>query len=94
MNVCMTDRVYVPPETLVTSVGGESVILSLKNECYYGLDDVGTRMWTALGSTDSIQAACDQLLGEYEIGEERLRADLIHLILELVKHGLVEVRSA
>lgn len=84
-------RVIVPPDVLTNSVDGQSVLLHLQNECYYGLDDVGTRMWTTLTTASSIQQAYETLLSEYDVDRDLLRNDLSHLLEKLVEHGLVEV---
>lgn len=43
-----TQKVSVPEDTLMRELEGESVLLNLTNEKYYGLNKVGTRMWNAL----------------------------------------------
>jgi hypothetical protein len=72
-------------------IEGESVLLNLNSERYYGLDKVGTRIWTALGSTPSIQEAYDALLDEYDVAPEVLREDMKELIGQLVENGLLEL---
>jgi hypothetical protein len=44
------------------------VLLNLKSENYFGRDPVGTRMWTLLATSDSIQSAYEALLDEYDVG--------------------------
>jgi hypothetical protein len=91
MTISFEARVSIPPDILVSELAGESVILNLNSECYFGLDQVGTRMWTALTNSESIQAAYDGLLAEYEVGEEQLRHDLTDLLGKLLEQGLLEV---
>jgi hypothetical protein len=67
--------------------------LNLDNERYYGLNDVGTRMLTVLTSSDSIDAAYNSLLDEYQVEAEVLRRDLISTIEQLADQGLVEIVS-
>ncbi len=76
MPISFDQNVRVTPDTLINIVGEESVLLNLKSESYYGLDEVGTRMWTALTTSDSIEAAYEMLLAEYHIGAEVLQTDL------------------
>jgi len=83
--------VSVPPDILISELSGESVILNLKSECYFGLDEMGTRMWTALTTAESVQAAYERLLAEYDVSEEQLKQDLIDLVGKLTEQGLVEV---
>jgi len=88
-NVPFTARISVPDGVLMRDLDGESVVLNVQTERYYGLDAVGTRMWTVLSSADSIQAAFDTLLGEYEVEATQLHADLEKFVGELADHGLL-----
>src|SRR5262249_17168187 len=91
MTIRTTKRVVVPPDVLINVIDGESVLLNLKTESYFGLDDVGTRMWQALTGSESIQAACERLLSEFEVERPQLEQDLEALIKKLVEHGLVDL---
>lgn len=93
MKIPFESRVSVKPEVLMQEIGGESVILNLASERYYGLDDVGTRMWVALTTHESIQAAYESLLAEYDVEPETLRDDLQGLIEKLIENGLVEINA-
>lgn len=84
-------RVTVPGHVLVQELDGEAVLLNIKNETYYGLDQVGLRMWQALTSSPSIQDAYDALLEEYEVLPGQLQHDLDELLGRLVGQGLVVV---
>jgi hypothetical protein len=50
-------------------------------------------MWTALTTAESLQAACDNLLAEYDVEGERLQQDLQDLVKKLVEHGLMEIHG-
>ncbi|HEX5734962.1 MAG TPA: PqqD family protein [Blastocatellia bacterium] len=75
----------------MSALAGESVLLNLKSEKYFGLDEMGTRMWGALTSSRSIQEAYEILLAEYDVEAERLRRDLSDLIEKLAEQGLIDV---
>jgi hypothetical protein len=68
-------------------------MMNLKSENYFGLDQVGTRMWTLMTTSDSIQSAYEVLLDEYDVGADRLREDMRYLIEKLIANGLVEVAA-
>ena len=67
------------------------MILNLENERYYGLDDVGTRFLSVLTTSETIEAAYETLVKEYDVESEVLRQDLIELIENLSKQGLISV---
>jgi len=89
MTISFSDRVRVPDDVLISNLQQESVILNLDSERYYGLDDVGTRFLTALNTSDSIEAAYEMLRGEYNVEAHVLRDDLLELIENLLKQGIL-----
>lgn len=91
MSLSFATKITTPAHVLVREVEGESVLLDLERETYYGLDTVGTRMYSALAAADSIEEAYAQLLDEYDVDPETLRADMAALIDDLVRQGLVEL---
>jgi hypothetical protein len=87
-------RVLRRPEVLVNELEGECVILNLTTERYFGLDEVGTSMWSALMVRESIEAAYLSLLDEFDVDKDLLRKDMITLIDQLITHELVEIKAA
>jgi hypothetical protein len=86
-------RVSVPADVLIQELQGESVLLNVGTGRYFGLDEVGTRMWAALTTTESLQAAYDTLLAEFDVDGQRLEGDLRNLVEKLVEQGLVEIHG-
>lgn len=91
MEVSLTDRIRVSEDVMFRELDGEAVLLNLKNEMYYGLDDVGTRCWTHLAASPTIEQACDKVSTEYGVELGRARADVIDLVANLLQQGLIEV---
>jgi hypothetical protein len=87
-------RIEVPVDVLFRELGGESVLLDLRTESYFGLDPVGTRMWHALAETGSVSGALGALGGAWDVEPARLRRDLERLVDELAEHGLVVLAPA
>ena len=88
-----SDRVVVPVHVLIRHLDGESVLLNLETEKYFGLDATGTRMWEVATGSESIEAAYAMLLQEFEVEPETLRANLADLIARLIDHGLLKRSS-
>jgi len=86
-----TDRVVVPRHVLVRQLDGESVLLNLDTEKYFGLDATGTRMWEVATSSPSIEAACEKLVEEFEVEPGVLREDLSELLGQLAENGLLHL---
>lgn len=91
MTISFDCRLVVPNDVLVRELDGQAVLLNLDNEAYYGLDEVGTRMWNLATTASSVAAAYAMLLDEYAVEPEQLRTDLTNLLTQLVTHKLVQV---
>jgi Coenzyme PQQ synthesis protein D (PqqD) len=89
-----SDRVEVPKHVLVRIVEKESVFLNLETECYYGLDETGTRMWQVVIAAPTIENAFEVLLSEFDVEAELLRENLSELLGRLVDLGLLRVHFA
>ena len=70
-------RVTLRAEVLVRELRGESVLLDLASERYFGLDEVGTGMWRALTGSASVEEALSVLLEEYDVRPGQLREDCL-----------------
>lgn len=79
----------MPDDVLISNLQQDSVILNLDSERYYGLDDVGTRFLSVLTASESIEAAYEKLIGEYDVDAGVLRQDLLELAENLVKQGIL-----
>jgi hypothetical protein len=86
-----SDRVEVPKNVLVRIVEKESVFLNLETECYYGLDETGTRMWQVVTAGQSIENAYAELLSEFDVEERLLRQNLLEFLGQLVEYGLLRI---
>jgi hypothetical protein len=55
--ISFSDRVESPTHVMVRFLDKECVFLNLDTECYYGLDETGTRMWQVVTVAPSIEGA-------------------------------------
>jgi hypothetical protein len=91
--VQFANRVVVPKHVLVRHLDGESVMLNLETEKYFGLDATGTRMWQLVTAAPSVDAAYVQLLEEFEVEPELLRTNLTELLSRLLENGLLSIAT-
>lgn len=84
--------VTMSPDVLYQELEGEAVLLSLTNEQYYGMNDVGRHMWTLLHDHGDVDAVITQLQSHYDADVATLRRDLLNLIEEWQAEGLVTVQ--
>ncbi|MEP6390077.1 MAG: PqqD family protein [Halioglobus sp.] len=91
MNLKQT--ITLSPDVISQEVSGETVLLDLKSENYFGLDEVGTRIWQLIESAGDLEAIFNTLMEEYDVDEEQLLGDLSELVGEVEKLGLVKLET-
>jgi FAD synthase len=90
MNDALPLAVTIGDAVLYQELEDEVVLLNMENQQYYGLNEVGAKMWKSLIEAGSVATAGD-LLGEtYEIEQAVIRADLDGLVRDLLKAGLLK----
>lgn len=82
-------KVAADKRLLASEVRGEAVILDVQSGTYYGLDEVGTRIWQLVQQPISLGNILETLLSEYEVEPDRCERDLCRYIDDLVGKGLI-----
>jgi hypothetical protein len=83
--------VIAAKDQVSSDLGGEVAILDLTGGVYYGLDEVGARIWELIQepiAVDQIQAT---LVEEYAADRTRIRRDVLAFLQRLADEELVEV---
>ena len=90
----LNQTITLSAEVISQEVSGETVLLDLESENYFGLDEVGTRIWQLIKESGDLQAIYNTLLDESEVEEQRLQTDLEALLGEIAGLGLITLKEA
>ena len=82
------------PTTASCELEGEAVILNLDSGLYHGLNAVGSRIWELVQESRSVASVRDVLLEEFDVDDETCRQDLLGILEEMQRAGLIEVRGS
>jgi hypothetical protein len=93
MPVLEMSTVVAVPNQVSSSLGEEAVILELTHGIYYGLNEVGARIWELLKKPRKAGEIRDVILDEYEVEPQAVTRDVLGLLTELADRGLIEVRD-
>ena len=87
----MSSSVVASKDQVSSDLGSEVAILHLQAGAYYGLDAVGSRVWSLIQEPRTLRELHGILVSEYEVDPVRCERDLIALLRGLADEGLVEV---
>lgn len=89
----LNQTITLSPHVLSQEVSGETVLLDLESEYYFGLDEVGTRIWQLIRDSGELHTIYNTLLEEYEVEETQLWTDLEALITDACERGLITLQD-
>jgi len=70
------------------------ILLHLENGVYFGLENVGARIWKLLQKPVRVGEIERALREEYDVGPEKCHEEVVGLLNKLVDQSLVEVTDA
>ncbi|WP_052326982.1 PqqD family protein [Desulfocapsa sulfexigens] len=76
-------------DVLRQEIDGETVLLDMKSENYFGLNDVGSHVLEMLQDGSNLDSLVSHLLSIYEIGKQQLEIDITELLQQLLDAGLI-----
>ena len=83
--------VRIRKDVVFRELEGEMVLLNLATGVYFGLDPVGTRIWSLIEARRSADEIVNTLTAEYEVDADTLVADLARFLDTLRDNALVDV---
>lgn len=88
MKIQQDQKVIISPEVLFQEVSGEIVLLDLASESYFGLDEIGARIWALLNEEKTVGQIVGVLLDWADGGDTRFRGNVFGLKVGNRKSGL------
>jgi hypothetical protein len=90
MASCTPEPIYWRAATAASARAAErTVVLDAAGGRYHGFEGVSARIWELLEGGASVSTVTSALVAEYDVGEERLRADASTFLEKLALDGLV-----
>lgn len=91
--ITTTSVVVAAKDQVSSDLAGEAVILSLQTGMYYGLNPVGARIWTLLGTPMRVGDIRDTIVTQYDVEVGRCERDIFDVLHQLAAEGLIEIRD-
>lgn len=78
-------------DVLESSIDNEIVLMSISTGEYYGLDEIGSRIWEMLTATPmTLSSLCQALQVEFDVDEVACQTDTAQFLQDVVEQGLVK----
>lgn len=75
-------------------VDGEVVAMSVVKGTLYGLDPIASRIWNMIAVPTRLGDLCTNLVAEYDVDAETCARDVLALLRDLHREGVIETAPA
>jgi hypothetical protein len=93
VEISTSSLVAASKDQVSSDLAGETILLSMQSAMYYGLDEVGSRIWELVRAPVRVSEIRDAIAREYDVDLERCEADILAFLRQLAAKGLIEVSA-
>ena len=91
--ITVESTVVVAPGLTAATLGDEAVLLDANSGRYYGLNELGSRIFELIRVPSAVTDIKSTLLEEYKVEEEKLESDLLAFLRDMEQRKLIEMRD-
>jgi len=77
-------------EVLASKMDGETIMMSIAGGSYYGMDNIGSRIWELIAEPIRVSDLCDRLMEEFDVEIDQCLADVIAFLNALGENKLIK----
>ncbi len=79
------------PGSYVCRPGRWAVLLDLKSGQYYGLNEVGTYIWSLIDAPRTVADIVAAMAEEFDVSREQLNLDVMNFLQQMEEQKLIEI---
>jgi hypothetical protein len=81
------------PDVYATTIDGDVVVFNVEKGQYYGMQEVGVRIWELIEQPVAIGTLCDTLMDEFSVDRATCEMHVMTFVRDLREAQLIEVRD-
>jgi hypothetical protein len=91
--ITKSSEVVASQNQVATQLGDEVVILGVDAGQYFGLNEVGAKVWSLVQQKTTVGAICAAIQAEYEVAPDVCERDVLELLSDMQDRGLIHVAA-
>ena len=85
------NRIILNQELLQSEIDGETIMMSIDNGKYYGLNTVASRIWEIIKEEPLFSELITKLVEEYNIDSLKCESDTKEFLANLIENKLIRI---
>jgi Coenzyme PQQ synthesis protein D (PqqD) len=86
-----TTSITARPDQISSDLEGETILLHMTSGLYYGLNEVGVKIWSLIQTPQTLAELRQTLLDEYDVTSEDCDRQLKELLTSLSEADLISL---
>ena len=91
MTIGIESIVVRDSEPIATTLDEQVVMLSVRANAYFGLNDVGSEIWNMIEQPRRVGDICQELASAYDVTSEEVAHEVAAFLEGLLERGLVQI---
>lgn len=92
-NIQSSSKLLLNQELLQSEIDGETIMMSIDNGKYYGLNTVASRIWEILKTEPLLSELVNKLIEEYEIEPTKCENETKEFLNNLIENKLIKIEE-
>ncbi len=84
-------KIILNQELLQSEIDGETIMMSIDNGKYYGLNSVASRIWEIIKDEPLFSELIEKLMEEYDIEKKQCEIETLDFLTNLIKNKLIKI---
>ncbi|WHY85211.1 lasso peptide biosynthesis PqqD family chaperone [Neobacillus novalis] len=93
-NISLGHSVKQIKGNIVSNMGGEKVMLSVKNGKYYNLGEIGGEIWDLIEEEISVNQLVAKLMSNFVVTKTECEKEVITFLELLLDESLIEIKDS
>jgi hypothetical protein len=89
--ITMDSKIVGNAKIVFNEMDGETIMMSIENGEYYGMNSMGTRIWRLLSTPKRVSDICDTLLPDFDVTQEQCSKDVLLCLNKMAEKGVVKI---
>jgi len=90
-HITLDSLIQRDPEMIFSDMDGETVMMSIDNGEYYGLNQVGSTIWELLEKPITVKTMVSELMNKFNVSQKQCEEDVLLFLNTLYEKKLVQI---
>jgi hypothetical protein len=89
--ISMDSTIVGDTNIVFNEMDGETIMMSIENGEYYGINSIGSRIWKLLETPKAASEICDALLPDFDVTREQCAKDVLLFLNRMAEKGVIKI---